>query len=672
MAPTNEDEVFQINTPTLSGKVPKLHAAIDRAKRHNLDKYINAEPSTINHRKLFPILQRHALYSRLEQDVDSLGWFSPLELYVFDEYCSRFAVKQYCRYINYVFDLLDHAEVGRMIDPTLIHYCFAFASSHLNGTSPDGSQTIFYEETQQFNLAVKRIQKHLEDRLSTLRYSFPFGRPEGSLKAALALLERVAIFYHQEKDEQFIQKAMRKNIEACLGKAAELSFSRIATKAQLEIVMTHSEDPLQMMEMSIFLCELATEVSRETSENHVEGKEVFSWWMEALNNHIVYFWSLVKPHIEQVLIRQPPDTWDCFPLFHQLNDYFLNSLTIDNILLCNGDFHAWLCDTFAPMVIRYSAFDESADQKCQLFSKLTDFRSNIIFFDKNGSILHFHINYENFFLILSALYLDIMETNIHMGLKRGLKLENWSFVAAGGSNVAVDILWKVEALWHLISEMNWPDPVFCQHLNERLIALAAQCVSILVKFTLSRLQILKQEKVSGDFRLGENYCSMISTILHCRHFWQRIIVISKEQQLAIKHNHGIMLKVKKRQELKSIMRRKQRHDEVRLHKIEKQLTDKEGRESSTSSIFNGHNYDRSRTTSKNETNSIDGDNNGENGLLSSGGLHGYSSIKSEGSLKRQNSQGLMNRTASVRDGNSKQELQTVDISINHHENYRKL
>ena len=133
-----------------------------------------------------------------------------------------------------------------------------------------------------------------------------------------------------------------------------------------------------------------------------------------------------------------------------------------------------------------------------------------------------------------------------------------------------------------------------------------------------------------------------------------------------------MLKVKKRQELKSIMRRKQRHDEVRLHKIEKQLTDKEGRESSTSSIFNGHNYDRSRTTSKNETNSIDGDNNGENGLLSSGGLHGYSSIKSEGSLKRQNSQGLMNRTASVRDGNSKQELQTVDISINHHENYRKL
>jgi len=37
--------------------------------------------------------------------------------------------------------------------------------------------------------------------------------------------------------------------------------------------------------------------------------------------HSEIFWSLFAVDMDSVLELQPPDTWDSFPLFQNLNDY---------------------------------------------------------------------------------------------------------------------------------------------------------------------------------------------------------------------------------------------------------------------------------------------------------------------------------------------------------------
>lgn len=61
------------------------------------------------------------------------GWFSPGQVFVLDEYCARYGVRGCHRHLCYLNDLLERAEGGIMIDPTLIHYSFAFCASHVHG-----------------------------------------------------------------------------------------------------------------------------------------------------------------------------------------------------------------------------------------------------------------------------------------------------------------------------------------------------------------------------------------------------------------------------------------------------------------------------------------------------------------------------------------------------------
>ena len=61
------------------------------------------------------------------------GWFSPGQRYILDEYAARYAVRGCHRHLCYLSDLLEKAENGLMIDPTLMHYSFAFCASHVYG-----------------------------------------------------------------------------------------------------------------------------------------------------------------------------------------------------------------------------------------------------------------------------------------------------------------------------------------------------------------------------------------------------------------------------------------------------------------------------------------------------------------------------------------------------------
>lgn len=50
-----------------------------------------------------------------------------------DEYCARYMVRGCHRHVSLLNDLLNKADEGFLIDPTLMHYSFAFCASHVHG-----------------------------------------------------------------------------------------------------------------------------------------------------------------------------------------------------------------------------------------------------------------------------------------------------------------------------------------------------------------------------------------------------------------------------------------------------------------------------------------------------------------------------------------------------------
>jgi calcium-dependent secretion activator len=168
---------------------------------------------------------------------------------VLDEYCARYGVRGCYRHLCYLSDLLDRAEKNFMIDPTLIHYSFAFCASHVHGNRPDGVGSITHEEKEKFQDIKERLRVLLEYQITNfrlvhkiilnlsklitffVRYCFPFGRPEGSLKATLSLLERVLM---KDIVTPVPPEEVRSTIKKSLENAALDNYTRLSAEAKIE------------------------------------------------------------------------------------------------------------------------------------------------------------------------------------------------------------------------------------------------------------------------------------------------------------------------------------------------------------------------------------------------------------------------------------------------------
>ncbi|KAH7976946.1 hypothetical protein HPB52_021759 [Rhipicephalus sanguineus] len=115
--------------------ISRMQGDTERARKHGMDEFISADPNRFDHHGLFRMLQTLTLDYRLADPYCSLGWFSPGQVFVLDEYAARYCVRSCFRHLCYLQDLLTRAEKGLLIDPTLIHYSFAFCSSHVHGNS---------------------------------------------------------------------------------------------------------------------------------------------------------------------------------------------------------------------------------------------------------------------------------------------------------------------------------------------------------------------------------------------------------------------------------------------------------------------------------------------------------------------------------------------------------
>ncbi|KAL3978452.1 hypothetical protein ACER0C_019514 [Sarotherodon galilaeus] len=318
----------------------------DRAQKHGMDEFISANPCSFDHASLFEMMQRLTLDHRLNDTFCCLGWFSPGQVFVLDEYCARNGVRGCHRHLCYLRDLLERAENGAIIDPTLLHYSFAFCASHVHGNRPDGLTTVTVDEKERFEDIKERLRVILENRIVNFRYCFPFGRPEGALKATLSLLERVLM---KDIVTPVPPEEVKGVIRKCLEQAAQLNYQRIKDYAKIEGRLV---TPAKKLEETIRLAELVIEVLQQNQEHHAEA---FAWWTDLMVEHAENFLALYAIDMDAALEIQSPESWDSFPLFQLLNDFLRTDYH-----LCNGKFHKHLQDLYAPLVVRYVDLMESS------------------------------------------------------------------------------------------------------------------------------------------------------------------------------------------------------------------------------------------------------------------------------------------------------------------------
>ncbi|XP_040505124.1 calcium-dependent secretion activator 2 isoform X22 [Gallus gallus] len=449
---------------------PLFNKDTDRGQKHGMEEFISANPCKFDHAFLFQLLQRQTLDHRLNDSYSCLGWFSPGQVFVLDEYCARYGVRGCHRHLCYLNELIEHSENGSVIDPTLLHYSFAFCASHVHGNRPDGIGTVSVEEKERFEEIKDRLSSLLENQISHFRYCFPFGRPEGALKATLSLLERVLM---KDIATPIPAEEVKKVVRKCLEKAALINYTRLTEYAKIEEAMNQAT-PARKLEEVLHLAELCIEVLQQNEEHHSEGREAFAWWPELLAEHAEKFLSLYSVDMDSALEAQPQDSWDSFPLFQLLN----NSLRNDTFL-CNGKFHKHLQEIFVPMVIRY---------------------------------------------------IDLMESSIAQSIHRGLEQESWQPVN-NGSATSEDLFWKLDALQMFVFDLHWPEPEFAHHLEQRLKLMATDMIEACVKRTRIAFEVkLQKTNKSTDLRIPSSLCTMFNVLVDAKKQTAKLCILEGGQE----------------------------------------------------------------------------------------------------------------------------------------------
>ncbi|XP_078339527.1 calcium-dependent secretion activator 1-like isoform X6 [Crassostrea virginica] len=484
-------------------QISRMQGDADRARKHGLDEFVQANPVMFDHHDLFAMLQTLTLDYRLNDAYTCLGWFSPGQVFVLDEYCARYGVRGCHRHLCYLNDLLERAESGIMIDPTLIHYSFAFCASHVHGNSfevkiklkrgkrPDGIGTVLLKEKLQFDEIKERLRILLENQITHFRYCFPFGRPEGALKATLSLLERVLM---KDIVTPVPPEEVRNVIKKCLENAALVNYTRISEYAKIEDSYNEEVSPKRRLDDVIHLAELCIEVLQQNEEHHAERvkanivNQAFAWFSDLLVEHAEIFWSLFAVDMDSTLEMQPPDTWDSFPLFQLLNDYLRND---EN--LSGGKFHQHLRMVFAPQVVRY---------------------------------------------------VDLMESSIAQSIHKGFERERWE-PQGNGCATSEDMLWKLDALQSFIRELHWPDEMFADHLDHRLKLMAADMIEAAAKRTLKSFEAWLRKGGKGtDYLLYPEMAVMMNVIIDCKNRALHLCALdSGENMTHIENSHQYHTKI---------------------------------------------------------------------------------------------------------------------------------
>ncbi|KAF4081395.1 hypothetical protein AMELA_G00160880 [Ameiurus melas] len=451
------------------GNIQKdVPASLLSLERAGVEELISAVPCSFDHTSLFQMLQKHTLLHRMNDSFSCLGWFSPGQVFVLDEYCARYGVRGCHRHLCYLKDLMEFSENNALVDPTLLHYSYAFCASHVHGNRPDGMGTITEDEQEEFEEIRVRLLTLLENQITHFRYCFPFGRPEGALKATLSLLERILM---KDITTPVPAEEMKKIVQKCLEKAALINYTQLTDYAQFEADCPQVP-PEKRLEDMMRLGELCMEVLQQNDEHH---SEAFSWWPEAMAEHAETFLSLYTVDMDAALAVQPQDSWDSFPLFQLLNNF----LRTDSHL-CNGTFHKHLQELYMPLVVRY---------------------------------------------------IDLMESSIAQSVHRGFEQETWQSVN-NGSATSEDLFWKLDALQMFVMDLQWPEPEFARHLEQRLKLMASDMMEACIKRTKAAFDNkMQKSSKSTDFRVPLSVCTMFNILMDAKKQYSKLCILDQGQEM---------------------------------------------------------------------------------------------------------------------------------------------
>ncbi|XP_030275103.1 calcium-dependent secretion activator 1 isoform X8 [Sparus aurata] len=491
----------------------------DRAQKHGMDEFISANPCSFDHASLFEMVQRLTLDHRLNDTFCCLGWFSPGQVFVLDEYCARNGVRGCHRHLCYLRDLLERAESGAIIDPTLLHYSFAFCASHVHGNRPDGLSTVKVDEKERFEDIKERLRVILENHIVNFRYCFPFGRPEGALKATLSLLERVLM---KDIVTPVPPEEVKGVIRKCLEQAAHLNYERIKEYAKIEVEKGQKDQkdpenvgrlvtPAKKLEETIRLAELVIEVLQQNQEHHAEA---FAWWTDLMVEHAENFLALYAIDMDAALEIQSPESWDSFPLFQLLNDFLRTDYH-----LCNGKFHKHLQDLYAPLVVRYVDLMESSIAQSihkgfdrESWEPVKSLTSNLP-----------NVNLPNVNLQIPKVpNLPVPVAGLSVNLPQMPSFSTPSWMAAiydsdNGSGTSEDLFWKLDALQTFIRDLHWPEEEFAKHLESRIQLMSSNMIENCVKRTRMAFESkLTKSSKSTDFRISPTLCTMFNVMVDAK------------------------------------------------------------------------------------------------------------------------------------------------------------
>ncbi|XP_061628393.1 calcium-dependent secretion activator 2 isoform X1 [Phyllopteryx taeniolatus] len=445
---------------------PASPTGLDPGERQGVEEPAAAAPCRFDHARLFAILQKQTLQHRMNDSFSCLGWFSPGQVFVLDEYCARYGVRGCQRHLSYLKDLMDFSEDNTMVDPKLLHYSYAFCASHVHGNRPDGMGTVTLEEKDQFQAVRSRLVLLLENHITHFRYCFPFGRPDGALKATLSLQERILM---KDITTPVPTEEMKKVVQRCLEKAAGINYSQLIEYANMKA--EPEVDAEKRLEDAVRLAELVIEVLQQNEEHHGEA---FSLWPQLMCEHAESFLSLYRVDMDSSLQVQPADSWSSFPLFQLLNGFLSTEPQ-----LRNGPFHKHLQELFVPLVVRY---------------------------------------------------IDLMESSVAQSVHRGFQQETWQSVK-NGSATSEDLFWKLNALQMFVSDLDWPEAEFAEHLERRLKLMASDMTEACVKRTKCAFDgKMQKANKSTDLRVPPCVCTMLNILADAKRQCSKLCVLDGSQE----------------------------------------------------------------------------------------------------------------------------------------------
>ncbi|XP_018322575.1 calcium-dependent secretion activator isoform X4 [Agrilus planipennis] len=506
----------------------------DRARKHGMEDFISADPCQFDHAILFKTLQNLTLEYRLSDPYCSLGWFSPGQVFVLDEYCARYGVRGCYRHLCYLSDLLDRAEKNIMIDPTLIHYSFAFCASHVHGNSneirPDGVGSVTTEEKDKFQDVKERLRVLLEHQITNFRYCFPFGRPEGALKATLSLLERVLM---KDIVTPVPPEDVRCMIKKCLETAALVNYTKLSSEAKIEEDLRGETivPPNKKLDDLIHLAELCVDLLQQNEEHYAEQLRTAEQRPSPSQA------SQVSASVDTNACAKATATSATGGAASAARDASSKQQSSASVFRYCMPSHAtytppdpmafaWFSDLLVEHAeIFWSLFAVDMDRvlaeqppdtwdSFPLFQILNDYLRT----DDNLKNGRFHQHLRDTFAPLVVRYVDLMESSIAQSIHKGFEKERWE-IKGNGCATSEDLFWKLDALQSFIRDLHWPDAEFRQHLEQRLKLMACDMIESCIQRTENAFQQWLKKSVtfiSTDYIIPSEMCAMVNVILDAK------------------------------------------------------------------------------------------------------------------------------------------------------------